>query len=101
MKASVNYILDKLKKLSLNYVILLLIFIGCLLGVFAIADMIFEDKNVSFDENIFSVIRNYVTPLNTQLLLTITFFGSQYFLIPATALVIIILLVKNHKWDAL
>src|SRR5437868_4341097 len=101
MKASVNYILNKLKKLSLNYALLLLLFIGCLLIIFAIADMIFEDKNVSFDQNIFSVVGNYITPFNTKLLLAITFFGSQYFLLPATAIVIIILLVKNQKWDAL
>ncbi|MFN0082542.1 MAG: hypothetical protein ACKVOM_08490 [Ferruginibacter sp.] len=41
------------KKLSLSVLLMVALFILCLWGLFIVADMIFEDKNLSFDEKVF------------------------------------------------
>ncbi len=78
-----NFFLRQAKKLSLDVVVLLLIFIFCTWMLFLIADMVFEDMDTSFDNMVFSFVDPYINEQNTRLMLFITFFGSHLFLLPA------------------
>ncbi|MEP7164854.1 MAG: phosphatase PAP2 family protein [Ferruginibacter sp.] len=93
-----NFFIRQLKKLSFQVILLVIIFIICCWGLFAIADMIFEDKNLAFDERVFAAIVPYYNDGNTRLMNFITFFGSHNFLLPANLLLIgIFLFYKKHR----
>ena len=64
------------------------LFLLCLWGLFIIADMIFEDKNLLFDDRVFEMLNPYVSNLNTGIMKVITFLGSQNFLLPANLFLI-------------
>lgn len=64
------------------------LFLLCLWGLFIIADMIFEDKNLLFDDRVFEMLNPYVSNLNTGMMKVITFLGSQNFLLPANLFLI-------------
>lgn len=90
-----------LKKLSLSVLIITGIFILCLWGLFFVADMVFADKDFSFDEKVFNDIKPWVNETTTNFMLFITFFGSQKFLVPANLfLIFYFLLVRNNKKSA-
>lgn len=89
------------KKLSLSLLVMIVLFFLCLWGVFAMADMVFEDKNLSFDDRVFDAIRPWVTQAHTNIMLVITFLGSQNFLLPANILLILYyLFVRDNKQTA-
>ncbi|MDB5202585.1 MAG: phosphatase family protein [Ferruginibacter sp.] len=75
-------------KITLSFILVIALFLICLGGVFAIADMIFEDNNLVFDMKVFDWIRPHINPANTRMMLAATFFGSQVFLLPANLLLI-------------
>ncbi len=100
--SSKNFYKRILKMLSLQVVVLVLIFFMCLWGILGIADMIFEDKNLVFDEKIFYLIEPYVNNFNTRLMQYITFFGSSYFLLPANILLAgVFLVIKKQRLHSL
>ncbi|MEO7048545.1 MAG: phosphatase PAP2 family protein [Ferruginibacter sp.] len=89
------------KKFSLSLILLIAIFIGCLISLFAVADMIFEDNNLTFDDHIFALIQPHITHTRTVIIEVITFLGSQNFLLPAYILLIaFFLFIKKDKHDA-
>lgn len=64
--------------------------------------MVFEDKDIHFDEHIFELLQPYVSDRHTRLMQFITFFGSHHFLLPANILLVIIFLfIKKHRWYSL
>ena len=81
-----------LEKLTLSLVLFTGVFVICFAGLVALSDMVFEDKNQSFDEHIFSTIRPFINDANTGIMEAITFFGSPAFLIPANILLILFFL---------
>ena len=89
------------KKLSLSVLLMIGLFILCLWGLFIVADMIFEDKNFTFDEHIFALIKPWVSPAHTAFMQVITFVGSQNFLLPANLFLIgFYLFFKNNRKTA-
>ena len=89
------------KKLSLSVLLMICLFVICLWGLFIVADMIFEDKNFSFDEEVFSIIKPTVSSTQTSIMQVITFIGSQNFLLPANLLLIgFYLFFKRNKETA-
>ena len=89
------------KKLSLSLLVMTLLFFLCLWGLFAMADMVFEDKNLRFDDRVFEAIQPWVTQAHTNIMLVITFLGSQNFLLPANILLIsYYLFVRDNKQSA-
>jgi len=91
-----------LEKLTLSLVLLTGVFVICLGGLLAVADMVFEDMNQSFDEHVFSLILPFINATNTGIMEAITFFGSPAFLIPANILLILFfLLIKKNTNDAI
>ena len=90
------------KELSLSLVLLIFVFGVCLLCLYDMADMVFEDKNLSFDDHVFTLILPYINAVNTSIMEAITFLGSVQFLLPANILVILfVLFIKKQQYDAL
>jgi membrane-associated phospholipid phosphatase len=88
-------------KISLSLVLLIVVFVLCLLCLFAVADMIFEDKNLFFDEHVFALIKPHINPVNTRIFNAVSFLGSFAFLLPANLLfVLYFLLVKKERHNA-
>ena len=93
---------DFFKELSLSLVLLIFVFGVCLLCIYDMADMVFEDKNLSFDDHVFTLILPYINAVNTSIMEAITFLGSVQFLLPANILVILfVLFIKKQQYDAL
>ena len=89
------------KKLSLSVLIMIGLFLLCLWGLFTMADMVFEDKSLMFDEHVFDLIKPWVSQTHTNIMLLITFLGSQNFLLPANILLILyFLLIRENKKTA-
>lgn len=90
------------KKLSLSVLVMIALFIFCLWGLFIVSDMIFEDKNFSFDEKVFDLIKPLINNTTTTIMQVITFVGSQNFLLPANVVLIgYYLFFKQNKKTAL
>ena len=95
---AINFKFSFLKKISLSVLLMMGVFVLCLWGLFIVADMIFEDKNFSFDERVFTLIKPWVSPLHTSIMQVITFIGSQNFLLPANLILIgFYLFFKNNR----
>ncbi len=89
------------KKLSLSVLLMALLFLLCLGGLFIVWDMVFADKNMLFDERVFEKIKPLVNQTTTNIMLVITFLGSQNFLLPANILLILyFLFVRENKKTA-
>ena len=89
------------KKLSLSVLLMALLFLLCLGGLFLVWDMVFADKNMLFDERVFEKIKPLVNQTTTNIMLVITFLGSQNFLLPANILLILyFLFVRENKKTA-
>ncbi|WP_301924148.1 phosphatase PAP2 family protein [Ferruginibacter sp.] len=90
------------EEVSLSLVLLIFIFVVCMLCLYAVADMVFEDNNPSFDRHVFTSILPYINAANTGMMQVITFFGSAQFLVPANILLILfVLFIKKQQYDAL
>lgn len=89
------------KKLSVSVLLMIALFILCLWRLFIVADMVFEDKDFSFDEKIFSMIKPWVSYTQTSKMNVITFIESQNFLLPANIILIsFYLFFKKNKTTA-
>lgn len=90
-----------IKKISLSLVLLTVSFAVCVLCLLAVGDMIFEDKNLHFDEHIFKIIYPYINKINTSVFTAISFFGSAAFLGPANVLLaLFFLFIKKDNGSA-
>ncbi len=87
---------------SISVLLLIILFTVCLIGLYAIVDMVFEDNSYAFDQNVFAVIAPYYSSSNTTLMQGITFFGSQNFLLPANIILVLVAFLKEkNKWNAI
>ena len=85
--------------LSLEMIIILVVFAVSLMAFFVIVRRIFLLKNEELDNRVFEAIAPYVNQTNTAVMNFITFFGTHEFLIPANLLLIAYyLFLKKHKW---
>lgn len=92
------FFMRQLKKLSLELIVLAIVFIICLCILFWIVDTVFEDRSTTFDDQIFSLTQPYINDSNTRLMQFITFFGSANFLLPANIILVsIFLFIKKNR----
>jgi len=85
--------------LSLEVVILLIIFGGALVAFIFIAEGIFKDNKRGFDLQAFNFLSGFVSVVNTNVMEFFTFLGTHTFLIPANLLLIAyFLFIKKHRW---
>ena len=85
--------------MSLELVIILVLFVISLLGFVFITNNVFRLKNTNFDQQVFQSVLPYVNEANTSILLLFTFLGSQDFLLPANiVLALYFLFIRKHRW---
>ena len=86
-----------------SLIIFLEILIGIFLSIFSflifikIGRDVFQNELVNLDTNISSFIFNFRSPLLTEIMTIISFFGSGIFLITASLVIILFLSIRNHK----
>src|SRR5687768_7574392 len=99
VKHSIKEFFAGLTLLSVEIVILLIMFVGAFLAFIFIAQMIFKDNKTDFDQQAFAFLAGLVNDINTTVMQVFTFLGTHTFLIPANlTLVAYFLFIKKHKW---
>ena len=84
---------------TLELVIMFAVFFSALFIFLFFARMIFWDKKDAFDFSVFQLFARYISPVNSNIMQGITFFGSHYFLVAANILLVAyFLFIKKHKW---
>jgi membrane-associated phospholipid phosphatase len=96
---SIKKTLASIALLSVELIIVLILFI-CALTVFTlIAYRVLQLQDQQFDFFVFERVSTIVTPSLTRFIRFITFFGNHKFLIPANVvLVVYFLFIKKHRW---
>lgn len=85
--------------LSVEVVVILTAFSAALLLFAWLVRRVFVLEKTGFDERAFSILAQYVGPITTEAMRTVTFLGTHYFLIPANLLLIVwFLFIRRHKW---
>jgi membrane-associated phospholipid phosphatase len=85
--------------LSVELLIVFVLFIASFIGFLLIADDIVLDHKDAFDTRVFFLISVYVTNVNTQIMEFFTFLGTSQFMIPANILLVsYFAFIKKHRW---
>lgn len=99
LKEQIKKLGAALALLSLEMIIVLVIFLGSLTAFVLVARRVFHLRNEDLDYRVFDFLKPYVSESNNQVMLFITFLGTHEFLIPANLLLIAyFLFIKKHKW---
>ena len=93
--------LSSLALLSVELIIVLILFFLSLFSLAFIINEVFEIKNTNFDAQVFSYIRPFITDATTRIMRFITFFATGKFLIPANIILALYFLIRRHKWYSL
>jgi membrane-associated phospholipid phosphatase len=102
----VRYISNRVKKiwaelalLSIEMLVVLVIFVVSLILFVTITRHVIVMKDEQFDHRVFDSLSPLVSPRTNGFMLFITALGKHTFLIPANiALIIIFLFIKQHRW---
>lgn len=85
--------------LSVEMLVILAVFFAGLIGFAWLVRRVFVVQKTTFDERAFEALGGYVNPFNNELMHSITFLGTHYFLIPLNLfLTFWFLFVRRHKW---
>lgn len=88
--------------LSVELIIVLILFVVALLSFAYIINDIFGLKDTNFDMNVFANLHPFINPFNTLVMRFVTFFGTGQFLLPANILLALyFLFLRKHKWYSL
>lgn len=94
-------ILASIALLSIELIIVLILFLFSLISLAFIINTIFGLENTAFDMRVFDSIRPYVNDTNTRIMQFITFFGTGEFLVTANLILALFFLLKKHRWYSL
>jgi undecaprenyl-diphosphatase len=99
LSARVKKFWAALALLSIEMIIVLVLFLGALLLFVNMIRRVFVLQNNRFDEKVFSYLQTHVSDENNQVMLFFTFLGKHEFLIPANLILIAyFLFIKKHRW---
>jgi undecaprenyl-diphosphatase len=85
--------------LSVNVIIILVLFFASLIAFVWIAKYVFLDNKTAFDDTAFRILSGWVSNVNTEVMEGFTFLGKVQFLVPAHLLLTAwFLFVRKHKW---
>ncbi len=85
--------------LSAELVVILVVFFSALLAFAWMVRRVFVVHKTHFDERAFEWLGGYVNPVRTDVMESITFLGTHYFLIPANLVLIAwFLFIRPHRW---
>jgi membrane-associated phospholipid phosphatase len=88
--------------ISLEVVIVTVLFFAALLVFVYMVRRVFILDNTEFDQTVYNYLGQYVNSRNNQIMLFFTFLGKHQFLIPANIILILyFLFVRKHKWYSL
>lgn len=87
--------------LSVELIIVLILFLFSLIALAFIINSIFELDNTNFDLRVFDSIRPFISDTNTRIMRFITIFATGQFLVPANITLALIFLLKKHRWYSL
>ncbi len=73
-----------LERLSVSFLLIILLFFGCLALLLVSADWVYQHRSFRIDRLATDSIHPYINPALTNVVEFITFFGSAAFLVPAT-----------------
>ena len=93
--------MSSLALLSIELIIVLILFLFSLLSLAFIIDIVFGIKNTNFDTQVFNSIRPFITDANTRFMQFITFFATGEFLFPANIILALYFLIRKHRWYSL
>lgn len=99
VKKTWNKFWASLALLSVDVIIILVLFTISLIGFIWIAKYIFLDGKTEFDDNAFLFLRSWVSERNTSVMNFFTFLGKYQFLVPAHIVLIgWFLFIRRHRW---
>ena len=99
LSARVKKFWAALALLSIEMIIVLVLFLGALLLFVNMIRRVFVLQNNRFDDKVFSYLQTHVSDENNQVMLFFTFLGKHEFLIPANLILIAyFLFIKKHRW---
>lgn len=85
--------------LSIDVIIILVLFIVSLIAFIWIAKYVFLDDKTTFDDNAFAFLQNWVSDSTTNIMNAFTLLGKIEFLIPAHIVLIgWFLFIRRHRW---
>jgi undecaprenyl-diphosphatase len=85
--------------LSVEMIVILVVFLLSLVLFIVITRHIFVLKDENFDYRVFGFLKAHVSDRNNGIMLFFTYLGTHKFLIPANiALIIFFLFIRKHKW---
>lgn len=87
----------KVKSISLGVLVALFSFLGAVFIFGAIAHEVLGEKEEQFDLEVFRFLKNVTNDNLVGLAKALSFFGSQYFLIPAYVLIVIFLFIARMR----
>lgn len=88
--------------LSVKVVTLSLLFLICLLVTYSIVHDVFTDSDTGFDSRMFAIADHLASPGMTHFMRTISFLGSEDYLIILPALIILFFsFYKDMRWNSL
>ena len=89
----------RLALLSLEMIVILVVFFISLVTVIFVVREVFLLRNEELDNEVFQWLRPYINDTNTAVMNFVTFFGTHEFLIPANVLLIAYyLFLKKNRW---
>ncbi len=97
--ARVKKLFAALALLSVELLVILILFLICILIFAVTAYRIFLLKKDDIDTSVFYFLKAHVSDRHTEVMEVITFLGNHHFLIPANlVLIAFFLFIRKHKW---
>jgi membrane-associated phospholipid phosphatase len=85
--------------LSIDVLIIMIMFIISMIGFIWIAKYVFLDDKTEFDDNAFAFLQGWVSDFNTDIMNFFTLLGKHEFLVPAHIVLIgWFLFIRRHRW---
>jgi membrane-associated phospholipid phosphatase len=99
VRATVKRIWASIALLSLEVIVLLVVFVGALVIFYLLVKNVFVYQRFKFDQEAFNFLSRFVGRKDTEVMNFFTFLGTHLFLIPANLLLVgYFLFIKRHQW---
>lgn len=102
VRTQIGKVWAALALLSVEVIIVSLLFLAAMFGFAYLVDRVFVLDNYDIDERMFTFMTQFVSETNNNIMLFITYLGTHYFLIPANLILIVyFLFIRPHKWHSI
>ncbi len=102
IRSSYQFVLNRIKLLSLEMLIVLVVFFAALFTVGFLIHEVFFEETFSLDQRVFNFLNGFISDRSNSLMSFFTYFGSHQFLVPANLLLITYaFFILKDKWFAI